>query len=268
MHRSNGRSLVGIILLIIGGFFLLRNLDVFTWEFEHYYLGWPTFIFILGLILTIIHRGSFGGFSLMIVGGVFFFSRYYHYSVGEIFHDIWPVFLILFGLSMLFKHNSFRRRKNKNKFTNGSTESFAGSESNMFTRGKDHKSNHEHQNRSHGSWIDYSDDTLDITTMFAENKRRIISQNFRFAKVSTLFGSTELDFTDAKVAPNCVIDCDTLFGGTEIIIPSSWQVINQSTAVFGGADDSRRKSAPVEGEEQMKITVKGSAIFGGIEIKS
>ena len=238
MHRSNGRLIVGFGLLLVGAIFLLRNLDVFTWEFEYLYLGWPTLLFIIGLIMTISSRGSFVGFSAMIVGAIFFAARYYDYPAGEIFGDIWPVFLILFGLSIMFKHR----------------------------RGK-HKGNHKHD-KCHGEWFDYSDETIDLTSMFGENKRKIISQNFQKAKITTVFGSTELDFRDAKVAPNCIIECDTIFGGTEIIVPSSWQVINQTTALFGGADDSRRKSAPLEGEEPMKLTLKGFAMFGGIEIKS
>lgn len=235
MQRSSGRLFVGLALLLVGAAFLLRNLDVFSWEFEHYYLGWPTWVFIIGLAITISARGSFWGFSIMIVGAIFFAARYYHYPAGEIFADIWPIFLILFGLSIVFGH-----KKNK------SEDSY----------------------KSENSWVDYSDDTIDLTSIFTENKRKIVSQNFKKAKVTTLFASTEIDLRNAKPAPNCVIECDTIFGGTEIIVPSTWEVINQSTAVFAGTDDDRRKSAPVEGEEKMRITVKGFVMFGGLEIKS
>lgn len=260
MCRSNGRLFIGLGLLLIGAAFLLRNLNVFTWEFEHYYLGWPTIFFLIGLLITISSRGSFFGFSLMAVGVIFFASRYYNYPVGEIFHDLWPVFLILFGLSILFKRHGHHHKhyhkidyEQKDKFTNENNPGFRHREY--------HRCNSE-------NWIDYSDDTLDLTSMFSENKRRIISQNFKRAKVTTLFASTELDFNDAKPAASCIIECDTIFGGTEIIVPSNWQIVNQTTAIFGGADDKRRKSAPVDDEKQMKITIKGFTMFGGIEIKS
>lgn len=233
MKNSNGKLLVGIFLLLIGSAFFLRNLDVLPWEFEYIYLGWPTWIFIIGLLITISSRGNFGGISLMIIGAVFFAARFYHYPTDKILSDIWPLFLILFGLSIMFKH-----RKNNN------------------SNGKNIDS------------IEYKDDTLDLTSIFSENKRRIVSQNFKKAKVTTLFGATELDFRDAKPAQNCIIECDTIFGGIDIIIPSSWKVRNHTTAIFGGADDSRRKSAPVEDNQEYILTVNGFVLFGGLDIKS
>lgn len=234
MQRSNGRLFVGIAIILVGLVFFVKNLDFFSWEIEYYFLSWPTYIFVAGLIITVAARGSFVGFSLMLVGAIFIAARFYDYPAGEIFSDLWPLFLIFFGLSILFRHR--KEKKEKQEKVKG--------------------------------WSEYSDDTLDISTIFSEDKRRIVSQNFRSAKLTTIFGSTELDFSEAKPAQNCVVNCDTIFGGTELIIPSSWKLINKSSSLFGGTSDERRKSAPVEGEKEFKITVEGFAMFGGIEIKS
>ena len=234
MKHTSGRLFVGLAFILIGLAFVVKNLNLFPWEFEYYFLSWPSLLIVIGLFITITERGSFFGFSLLLVGAIFVTSRYYDYPAGEIFSDLWPLFIIFFGMSILLGHRKGRH-------------------------GRSH---------SGSTWIDYSDDTLDISTFFGENKRRITSQNFSKAKITTSFGSTVLDFTNAKVTSNCNVTCDTVFGGTELIIPSSWMVVNKGTALFGGTGDERRKSAPIEGEEPMKITVNGFTMFGGIEIKS
>ncbi|WKZ70422.1 MAG: DUF5668 domain-containing protein [Melioribacteraceae bacterium] len=234
MKQCNGRLLIGFSLIVVGLAFVLRNLNVFSWEFEYVFLSWPSLVFLIGLVTTISSRGSFWGFSAMIVGAIFITARYYDYPAGEIFSDIWPVFIILLGLSILFQH------KKKKSIEGEKTE----------------------------GWVDYADNTLDLSTVFNENKYRITSQNFRTGKTSTLFGSTELDFRDAKLEQNASLYCDTIFGGTELTIPSTWKVINKGSAIFGGSADERRKSAPVNDNEENVITINGFTLFGGIEIKS
>ncbi len=233
MKHSNGRLFVGLILILIGAAFIVKNLDVVPWQVEYYYLSWPTYLILIGLVINLASRGSFFGFALMIVGGIFLVGRVYDYPAGPLFRDLWPIFLILFGLSIILKH---RRKK-------------------------------ESHSEREGEWIEYSEDTLDITTIFSENKRVITSQSFMGAKILTLFGSTELDLTEAKLERSCSINCDTFFGGTEIFVPSDWKVVNKTTAIFAGADDQRRKSGPVEESENTVLTIDGFVMFGGIEIK-
>ncbi len=241
MKQFSRRFFVGFVLILLGLVFTLKNLDVFSWEFEYYFLSWPVLLVVVGLIITFASQSKFWGMSIVIVGLIFFTARFYDYSAGEIFRDIWPIFVILLGISIIFDHK--RGKKNKN----GRCCSAEGFE---------------------GGWVDFEDDFLDLSTVFTGYKRRIISQNFKGAKISTIFGGTVLDLTKAKVSPYCVIECDTIFGGTELIIPSAWKVINQTSAMFGGVADERRKSAPLSNEEEVKLTVKGFAMFGGIEIKS
>jgi len=241
MKKYSRRVFVGIALIVLGLLFTLKNLNVFDWEFEYYFLSWPVLLVVVGLIITFTSQSNFWGMSIVIVGAIFFTARFYNYPAGEIFSDIWPVFVILLGLSIIF----YRERHKKNKHSKC-----------WEKEGFDE------------DWVDVNDDFLDLSTTFAGYKRRITSQNFKGAKISTFFGGTELDFSQAKLASNCIIECDTIFGGTELIIPSEWKIINQTSAMFGGVADERRKSAPASDAEEVKLTVKGFALFGGIEIKS
>ncbi len=232
MKHSKGRIVVGLLLILIGAAFIIKNMDLVPWHIEENYLSWPSYIFLVGLVITFVSRGGFFGPAIMIVGAIFIYGRVYDYPTGEIFETLWPIFLILFGLSIIFEHR----------------------------KGRDH-------HKSKDGWIEYTDDSLDITTIFGENKRRLTTKNFLGAKTFTMFGATELDLKDAKMGRSCTINSDTLFGGTEIFVPSDWKVVNKTTAIFGGSEDQRRKSAPVAEDESFVLTVDGFCMFGGIEIK-
>ena len=100
MKHSNGRLFVGLILILIGTAFIIKNLDLVPWHIEYYYLSWPTYIILVGIVLMLASRGGFFGLAVILTGGVFLFGRIYDYRAGEIFADFWPVLLILFGLSI------------------------------------------------------------------------------------------------------------------------------------------------------------------------
>jgi len=112
-----------------------------------------------------------------------------------------------------------------------------------------------------------TDEYFDISSIFNDIKRKIESPSVKGGKVTTIFGGAKIDLYNTSPQEKCVIDVLTVFGGTEIFAPADWKISNNVTAVFGGAEDKRRKSAPVAGEEK-KLIITGSAIFGGLEIKS
>ncbi|MFQ5825000.1 MAG: LiaI-LiaF-like domain-containing protein [bacterium] len=97
----------GIILIVIGTFLLLHQLDVF-------YLRWrnifPIILLALGTLffISIITRKDKGAAfpaTVLIVLGLFFFLRNYGYfSVDYYFYEweeFWPIFLIAFGLGFI-----------------------------------------------------------------------------------------------------------------------------------------------------------------------
>ena len=61
---------------------------------------------------------------------------------------------------------------------------------------------------------------------------------------------------------------EAVFGGVKLIVPPHWQVINQIDGVFHGVDDKRRAPAGAYTEINKTLVLNGSAVFGGIEIRS
>jgi predicted membrane protein len=108
---------------------------------------------------------------------------------------------------------------------------------------------------------------LDVSSVFSGTKRLIESKEFRGGKGSAIFGGLELDFTEAGLAENeATVEITAAFGGIEIRVPGEWKVIVDSNPIFGAVEDKRKAVPQVEGAP--KLYIRGTVIFGGIEIKS
>ena len=65
-----------------------------------------------------------------------------------------------------------------------------------------------------------------------------------------------------------MIDVLIMFGGTEIRVPNSWNVILSVTPIFGGFSNKIRRDPNVPVNQSKTLIIKGLAMFGGGEIKS
>jgi predicted membrane protein len=97
--------------------------------------------------------------------------------------------------------------------------------------------------------------------------KTVFSKNFRGGDVVNIFGGTELDLTQADINGRVVIDIVQIFGGSKIIVPSNWQVVSDTAAVFAGIDDKRIKSGVIQDNNKI-LVIKGVSIFAGIDIRS
>jgi len=145
------------------------------------------------------------------------------------FHDIfWPVVFIVVGILILIKAFAHSGRKDTN----------------------------------------VAPDQIDDVAILGGNERRINSKNFKGGKITSIFGGTQINFTEAELAEGeIVIDIFSLFGGCTLIIPKDWQVKVEVTSILGGFADKRIFGDPGSGKKGVLI-IKGMAIFGGGEIKS
>jgi len=114
-----------------------------------------------------------------------------------------------------------------------------------------------------------SDDFFDDVNIFGGGERIYTSQNFRGGKITSIFGGSEIDLTKAKLAPGRnVIEVAYVFGGSTIIIPPTWNLRIETTAIFGAITDKRNIIHDPEKQDDGILVIKGAAIFGGGEIKS
>ena len=87
----------------------------------------------------------------------------------------------------------------------------------------------------------------------------------RTLKALAVFGGVEIDLTEAVFdAPELVIHCTAVFGGVEIRVPEHVTLRGGGAGVFGGFDVRQQEGTEPHGPV---VTIKGSAVFGGVEAK-
>ncbi|MFC1417480.1 DUF1707 SHOCT-like domain-containing protein [Streptacidiphilus cavernicola] len=87
----------------------------------------------------------------------------------------------------------------------------------------------------------------------------------RSLKALAVFGGVEIDLTEAVFdAPELVIHCTAVFGGVEIRVPEHVTLRGGGAGIFGGFDVKQQEGTDPHGPV---VTIKGSAVFGGVEAK-
>jgi hypothetical protein len=91
------------------------------------------------------------------------------------------------------------------------------------------------------------------------------SPAFRGGDLTAILGGCEVDLRQAAINGDAVIDVFALCGGIEIRVPDEWAVSSRVTPLLGGVED---KTRPPQGMSTHRLTLRGVAIMGGVEIKN
>lgn len=252
-HRSrHGHIWTGVFILLIGAAALVKATvtDLPAWMFS-----WQMFLILLGFFIGVKH-GFRGGawFILMLIGGAFLCTEIYPDITLRRY--IWPVALIVVGAFLIIRPNrrhplQWQDRDEKKKTTAtspGIAEATVVDET--------------YENQK-----DFQEDFVDSTSIFGGAKKNIISKNFKGGDLINIFGGTELDLSRADFKGTAIIELTTIFGGTKLIVPSNWTVRSEAVTIFGGLEDKRNMQTMTDNPEKI-LLLKGTVIFGGIEIKS
>jgi hypothetical protein len=111
-------------------------------------------------------------------------------------------------------------------------------------------------------------DTQDVFAVIGGSHSRSRSHCFRHADVCAVLGGATLDLRSAVPAPGGArVDAFALFGGVELIVPTTWRVEISGVPLFGGYQDKtsgdldHAPNAPV-------LEIVAIALFGGVEVKN
>jgi hypothetical protein len=96
----------------------------------------------------------------------------------------------------------------------------------------------------------------------------VTAKNFQGGKATAVFGGVELDFRDADIETEAMLEVNCIFGGIEIRVPETWHVHSRSLPVFGGYEDKTRQVGDPAAGNAKTLIVTGMVVFGGVEIRN
>ncbi|MDB5124723.1 MAG: hypothetical protein JWP94_2852 [Mucilaginibacter sp.] len=98
--KHNGRTMAGIIILIIGGMLLIDQLDLFF--IPHWLFSWPMWLIGYGLYMGGKHNFRKPVWAVLIfIGTMFLFTENVH-NADRI---VWPIGIIATGLYLVMRQN-------------------------------------------------------------------------------------------------------------------------------------------------------------------
>lgn len=92
-----------------------------------------------------------------------------------------------------------------------------------------------------------------------------IGKDFKGANCIAIFGGVKLDLTNAKITEDIIIDCTSVFGSIDLIIPEGVNIIATGVPIFGGIEN---KSNTKTDKKEPIIYINYVCIFAGIDINN
>ncbi|WP_312190744.1 LiaF transmembrane domain-containing protein [Sphingobacterium sp.] len=284
-NSNNSRNIVGAIVIIVGIFLLLNNLNLGSW-FPDWLFGWPTILIIIGLVIGV--NSQFqkkSAIILLIIGGASLISRMMRTDFGSV---TVPIIIISLGIYFIMSKrkppmvpptypNPPQGSYDWDKRVNVSADEVTAvseteAEAKPFNEqyGTSQQASPNQQafgDKQKESFHQSFEDSLNLNTIFAGQKKVIYSKHFRGGNLTNVFGSIELDLTKADIQQPIVIDTFQLFGSAKIIIPPHWTVFSNVASVLGSVDD-RRFQTIYNPDTDKKIYITGTCILGNLTIKN
>ena len=280
----------GLLIVFVGVIFTLDELGIAA--ARNYLRYWPSAIIAIGALKLLQARdsgGAFVGLFVTLVGG------WLQAEELDLLHlnlrDVWPLGLILFGGYLVWQGLTARPDPPRTPplppevdpfppieagFSSGgwnppssatspsSSSSFA---SNSGARRDSGDSTYSGQSSTDGSARSSSNDnsTMTVVAVMGGVARGNNSRAFRRADLFAFMGGCEIDLRKAAINGEAVVDIFCMWGGIEIRVPVDWTVVSQVVPLMGGVDD---KTRPPQAATAHRLTLRGMALMGGVEVKN
>ena len=239
-HWDSGRRsalVFAFYALAVGGLLLAARL--LSWEVDFWDIVWPSFLLIYGL------DGLFRKFTLfrscmVLFGGYYLVSNLGIWSLDIAGELIWPIIIVLLGLSMLFdalkKPKKHQFHIHRHGDISGKTDS------------------HHYQDGEH----------FDTSLTFGENTHIIDLDRVSSGNASVSFGELIIDLTQCEeIADGCRIDVKCSFAQLILLVPKHCRVISNTKASMGAVEFN----GEADSDADTTIYVDGHVSFGDLEIR-
>ncbi len=233
--KKLSRVLAGLIIIAIGVAVTLDILNVINIDYAAILKGWWTMLIIVPCLLAIISNGPRTGNCIGLAVGILLFLGAWGniLSFSTAAKLIFPAIIIIVGVSIIAK--TLIKSKKTVEFEEKTRKA----------------------KESVGE---------DYTSTFAGQTLTFVGETLKSFTTNAIFGGVKVDLRGAALSEDIVIEASAIFGGIDFIVPPEMPVKIKSNSIFGGIDN-KRKNLPEYPEGTPTIYIKGTCIFGGIDIK-
>lgn len=229
----------GLILVIIGAALLVKKMGT---DLPHWLFTWPMLLILIGIITGFKHNFRNHSWLIFLAIGGFFLA-------DEVIVDLnlrpyfWPIIIMGIGLVFILRPKK-KFRIDKEKWLE------------PFNENTDSSSQHASL-----------EDMIDSTSIFGGVKKVITSKDFKGGEIVCLMGGAEINLSQADISGPVTLEIFLAFGGAKLIVPPHWEVRSETVAIFAGIED-KRPPQPGTFDPKKVLIIEGTAVFGGVEIKS
>lgn len=195
----------------------------------------------------------------MLLFGIFFLLKREFYLPMDIGPYLIPVGLIVLGLYFMI----FKKENKYEQWKGWKSGSLLNPKRQNVTFKEDRGTKGTGEDRFHSD----SGDVVNSQAIFCGVQKRVLSKNFYGGKVSAFFGGTEIDLSQADMTESAFLTAEVAFGNVKLIVPSHWDLKIEVTNVFASIEDKRKYSPAPAGPPKVMV-IKGTVVFGALEIKS
>ena len=225
--KKTGNILWGVVIVALG---VLFALNAFGLEFDVFFDGWWTlFIIVPCAIGLFTEREKLGNLIGVGIGILLLLACRDVIDFSLLWKLIVPFILIIIGLKLIFG-SIFNKKANAvaQKLKDG---------------GKEQK---------------------DGTAVFSGSDMKFEGQEFYGAELNAIFGGLSCDLNGALIHEDCVINACAVFGGIDVFVPDGLNVKINSTSIFGGVSDKKKRQFQAN---VPTVYINATCIFGGMDVK-
>jgi len=233
-RKRRERIAKGVLLLIVGGAWMLKELD---YALPDWLFGFPSIFILIGTYSLVKNNfRQISAYAWIFLGLFFIVDRLYPNWDLKAF--ILPFSIIMAGVFLLLNPLKLIRNWQWKRFKND------------INMAEDHSSS----------------DELSMNAILGGIEKTITSTDFKGGKITCLMGGVQINLMHADFQDEITIDVACIMGGIELFVPSHWEIKNEISAILGGVSD-QRTLFQAENESKRILHLKGTCVMGGVELK-
>lgn len=265
VHRQRQRIVVGLVVIVIGLFALLDNLNILDSQLVRPL--WPLVFVVMGLLK--LKQGPQSGATALVGGGLIVVGLAMTLQGYGLLHvhmrDWWPVFLIGAGVYVITRGLNPRRGDDSENATAGYGEDASGAALGPDGRRADAGPAPQAEPLFATGERRTNASRIDTTAVMAGSSIRDDTADFQGGDLTVVMGGLEIDLRHAgMLQPEAMLNVFVLFGGLVVKVPTGWSVVSRGAPILGGIDD---KTVPGMAATH-RLVIDGYVIMGGVEIKN